>query len=430
MTVVRLDGMLTEQIAHALEADKAVYNRSKSMFDAFLDHHGIDVIEAHNLHLDFLDVSRALRDACRERAGPYYLVIHNDVFLDRSEERSMQILEEIDWDMLVPISRFIQESLRRRLPTIPSSKWTVIIHGIDIDRFSPKREAEKKALQEQYGLESRRVILHPARFLPWKGIVEALKGLPRVIREFPDVMLVMTGRAQRIYDDHDELAMYDTEIDRTIRENGLDEHVHIGTYDHGDIPQLTALSNVVIYTTVGDEPFGLVPVEAMACGVPVIVTNSGGLTESVVDGETGFVISKDEEKLPRELATRVIELLDDAALAEELGRRGREGAENGFDKKRTAQDFIRLSRQLLDGDWPNSRASVEVESAQPAEWLLREHGEACHGLHAQVKWRWRVDAFVASTEADRRVTDHRRKPDGNGVRRQDSTDHWRGSGHR
>ena len=350
VTVVRRDGMVTEQIARALEADEDLYHRSQAMFDAFLDEHGIDVIQAHNLHLDFLDVSRALRAACRERAVPYYLVIHNDVFLDRSEERTMRILEEIDWDVLVPISRFIQESLAPRLPTIPSRKWTVIVHGIDIDRFSPKPETEKNVLKSQYGLEGRRVILHPARFLPWKGIVEALQGLRRVVRQFPEAILVMTGRAQRIYEDQDELALYDAEIDRTIRENHLEEHVHIGTYDHDDIPRLTALSDVVIYTTVGDEPFGLVPVEAMACGVPVIVTNSGGLTESVVDGQTGFVISKNEERLPQELAARVIELLDDEALADELGRRGRERAESKFDKQRMARDFIRLSRQLLDGD--------------------------------------------------------------------------------
>jgi glycosyltransferase involved in cell wall biosynthesis len=105
----------------------------------------------------------------------------------------------------------------------------------------------------------------------------------------------------------------------------------------------------VIYTTIGEEPFGLVPVEGMACGVPVVVTNSGGLTESVVDGETGFVITKDEKKLPKELAGRVIELLEDEALAEEMGKKGRERAEEKFDKARMAKDLIDLSRELVEG---------------------------------------------------------------------------------
>lgn len=347
VTVIRRDGMVTERIAEARKGGEDVYGPSRSMFDSFLDEYAIEVVQAHNLHLDFIDVSRALSDACRQRDVPCYLVLHNDVFLDRSRERTHQIVRELRWDELVAISRFIRESMARELPTIPAERWTVIMHGIDTDRFSPKQEGEREALKEEYGFGGRPVILHPARFLPWKGIVPALKAMPRVIEQVPDALMVMTGRAQRIYEDQDELALYDAEIDRTIRENELGDHVHVGTYDHEDIPRLTALSDVVIYTTVGEEPFGLVPVEGMACGVPVVVTESGGLTESVVDGETGFVITKDENRLPRELADRLVQLLEDPDLAEELGQRGRERAKREFDKGRMARDFIELSQQLL-----------------------------------------------------------------------------------
>ena len=347
VTVIRRDRMVTERIAEAREGGEDVYGPSRSMFDSFLDEHRIDVVQAHNLHLDFIDVSRALSDACRQRDVPYYLVLHNDVFFDRSKERTEQILQEIEWDKLVAISRFIRESMAGELPTIPTDRWTVIMHGIDTGRFSPKEESEREVLKEEYGFHGRRVILHPARFLPWKGIVPALRAVPRVIQRVPEALMVMTGRAQRIYEDQDELALYDAEIDRTIREHELHDYVHVGVYEHEDIPRLTALSDVVIYTTVGEEPFGLVPVEGMACAVPVVVTDSGGLTESVVDGETGFVISRDEDKLPGELAERLVQLLEDRDLAEELGQSGRQRAERKFDKRRMARDFINLSQQLL-----------------------------------------------------------------------------------
>lgn len=68
----------------------------------------------------------------------------------------------------------------------------------------------------------------------------------------------------------------------------------------------------------------------MACGVPVVVTDSGGLTESVINGETGFIISKDEERLPAELAHRLVKLLGDETLTQELGRNGRKRAEDMF----------------------------------------------------------------------------------------------------
>jgi glycosyltransferase involved in cell wall biosynthesis len=340
--------MVPAQIEEARRAGEDVYESAKKMFETFLDDHGIEVVQAHNLHLDFFEISRALQDVCAERTVPLYLVIHNDVFIDRSQGRTLRIVEEIDWDRLVPISRYIQETLAAKLPEVPGEKWTVIMHGIDIETFRPVSVAEKQALRRAYDLEERPIILHPGRFLPWKGILPAIKAMPRVIEEVPDALMVMTGRGQRIYKDRDELAMYDARIDQYIRENHLRQHVHIGTYDHEDIPRLDALSDVVIYTTIGEEPFGLVPVEGMACGVPVVVTDSGGLTESVVDGETGFVISKDKEKLPQELAERVVRLLSNPALAEEMGRQGRQRVEEAFDKTRMARDFIQLSRSLME----------------------------------------------------------------------------------
>jgi glycosyltransferase involved in cell wall biosynthesis len=347
VAVERREGMVPERIGEARDAGEDIYEDSKRMFGAFLDDHRIDVVQAHNLHLDFFDLSRALEDACDERNVPHYLVIHNDVFLDRSEERTKRIVKEISWDKLVAISHFIRDSMRAELPEIRAGRWTVIMHGIDIDTFSPADEARRKELKAAYGFEGRRVTLHPGRFLPWKGILPAIKAMPQIIERVPDALMVLTGRAQRIYEDQDELAMYDATIDQTIQDNDLGKHVHIGTYNHEDIPRLDALSDVVIYTTIGEEPFGLVPVEGMACGVPVVVTDSGGLTESVVDGETGFIISKDEEKLPTELADRVTELLRDEGLAEAFGQQGRERVEQKFDKARMANDFIELSERLF-----------------------------------------------------------------------------------
>lgn len=67
----------------------------------------------------------------------------------------------------------------------------------------------------------------------------------------------------------------------------------------------------------------------------------------MVEEETGFVISKDEEKLPQELADRVIQLLENDELAQELGKKGRRRVEQKFHKSRMARDLINLSETLL-----------------------------------------------------------------------------------
>jgi glycosyltransferase involved in cell wall biosynthesis len=351
--VERTDGMVPSIIKEAQRSGQDIYDASKKMFDKFLDSHGIDVVQAHNLHMDFYNLSRALKDACTERSVPCYLVIHNDVFIDRAEDVTWQIIEKISWDRLVPISRYIRDTMGSKMPDIPGDKWTVIMHGINIDQFTPVTKEEKEGLKKEYGFEGRKVILHPARFLPWKGILPAIKSMPRVIKEFPTVLMVMTGRAERIFDDMDELARYDSEIDKFIKDNNLSENIHIGSYTHHDIPRLTSLCDILVYTTIGNEPFGLCPVEGMACKVPVIVTRSGGLVESVVHGKTGFVIDRDEDRLPKELADRIIELLSNQSLVKEFGENGRKRVEEMFDKRQMAKDFIRLSEELIRRQKPN-----------------------------------------------------------------------------
>jgi len=85
----------------------------------------------------------------------------------------------------------------------------------------------------------------------------------------------------------------------------------------------------------------------MACAVPAVITRSGGLPESIIDGETGFIIDKDEEKIPVQLAEKITNLFSDPKLAQRIGKAGRERAKVFFDRKRMAKDFIKLSKQLI-----------------------------------------------------------------------------------
>lgn len=324
------------------------YWKCRALFENFIEQNGIEVIQAHNLHMDYFDLSRALLEVAQERKVPCYLVIHNQEFIDRDEKVMISILKDLPWDRLVCISRFIEQKLKEKIKEIPEEKWKVILHGIDLDQFHPVSEEEKQKLKQEYGFAGRRVILHPARILRWKGIVAAVKSMPAVVKEFPDALLVLTGRIKPIFKEEEEVKNYNLLVDQTVLELGLEGNVHIGKYTFSDIPRLMSIADAVIYTTIGEEPFGLCPVEAMACEVPVVVTRSGGLVESVVDGETGFVIDREEAKIPSQLAERLILILSDPVRARRLGRAGRVRAKKFFDKKRMAQDFITLSQELLE----------------------------------------------------------------------------------
>lgn len=337
-----LDPTLLEAVK---EKGQDISDYVRPVLKDFLTSNKIEIVHAHNLHMDYLPLSKTLVEMCHEMGSPCVLVLHNDIFIDRDEAEMIRILTEVDWDRIVVISNFIKGSVQRRVPAIPEEKFQVILHGIDTDSFSPVSQVEKAELKHHFGLDDNRVVLHTARFLRWKGIVPAIKSLPAIIDRFPDVKMVFTGRQERV--SKIDLAEYEREIDRTIAELGLEKNILIGMYSYSDIPKLTQLADVVIYTTIGNEPFGLVPVEAMASGVPAIVTSSGGLLEGVIDGKTGFIIDKDEQNIPVQLAASITKLFSDEELAREMGLAGRRRAVEVFDKKRMAADFIHMSASLV-----------------------------------------------------------------------------------
>jgi len=338
----RKEDLLTTKLDERLKNGENLYASSKKLFDEFIKKNKISTIHAHNLHMDYFDLSKALIDSCAENKINCYLIMHNHEFIDRHEETMRKIIKDLPWTKLVPISMFIEKALQKKIPGIPREEWQVVLHGIDLEEFRPLTKIGREDLKKKYGFSGKRVILHPARIMKWKGIIPAIKAMPAIVKKFPDAHLVLTGRIKPIFKAHDEISEYNELVDRTIEELGLKDNVHVGKYTLFDIPKLNALSDIVIYTTIGDEPFGLCPVEAMASGVPAIVTASGGLVESVVDGETGFIIKKDEAKIPAELSERIIRLFSDQNLMEEMGKNGRIRAKKLFGKRRMAKELVSL----------------------------------------------------------------------------------------
>src|SRR5690606_13975143 len=91
------------------------------------------------------------------------------------------------------------------------------------------------------------------------------------------------------------------------------------------------------------ESFGLVPLEAMACEIPVLGTRSGGVTEVVVDGETGYLCEVGDIE---SMAARAIEILTNPALASEMGRKGRERVVTHFPKEGIIDQYEALYHEL------------------------------------------------------------------------------------
>ncbi|MEK0157368.1 glycosyltransferase [Arthrobacter oryzae] len=218
------------------------------------------------------------------------------------------------------------EVFELRAMGIDTTKISIAPCGVDLDLFRPSGAAEHRPRSHR--------ILTVGRLVPRKGVDLVIRALP-LLREagFADVELLIVGggggaavlgadpEARRLH----ELA----------RELGVQEQVTLrGQVPREDMPGILRSADAVVCTP-WYEPFGIVPLEAMACGVPVVAAAVGGLTDTVVDRATGLhVPSRD----PAAIARAVGELLASRELRQELGRAGQQRARSRYSWDRVAAE--------------------------------------------------------------------------------------------
>jgi glycosyltransferase involved in cell wall biosynthesis len=190
---------------------------------------------------------------------------------------------------------------------LTADRSSVIPCGVDTDAFRPV------AVPPRAGPPSQPRLLVIGRIVERKGVgnvIEALAQLPGV------ELLVAGGPAPDLVDTDPQVVR----LRRLARELGVADRVRfLGSVSRPDLPALTCSADVVVAVP-WYEPFGIVPVEAMACGRPVVGSAVGGLLDTVVPGVTGELVPP---RRPDLLALVLRDLLADPARREAYGRAGR-----------------------------------------------------------------------------------------------------------
>ena len=255
-----------------------------------------DLIHCHNAHL----YGGAIADLAFSQLGKLPLI--NTVHDHFGQAMQIDVLQQ-NWDRLIYVSDFVRTRL-------PSQKPSVTLHlGIDLKHFVPYGPGEPRLM----ALE-RPIIYHPARLLPWKGAEVGLDAFIRLRERLGKGTLVLTNS---------DIAGVEASIPRDLKQRlqekatlaGISDHIFFIDVEHGDLPSAMRSSDLVWYPTIGEEPYGLTPLEAMACGVPVIVTDSGGMAEISVPGVTGLVVPREDSDA---LADAAYSLLTDRAEREHV----------------------------------------------------------------------------------------------------------------
>ncbi|MEN6450267.1 MAG: glycosyltransferase family 1 protein [Thermoguttaceae bacterium] len=237
----------------------------------------------------------------------------------------------------------------------------VVPCGFDGEELSP---VNRIAARRRLGLDpDQRWIVHIGRLVPRKGVDTAIEGLARLVRRhrIEAQLLVIGGESE----EPDPLRTL--EIGRLMdvagRAGVADRVTFTGRRGRGLLRYYYSAADVFV-TTPWYEPFGITPVEAMACGTPVIGAEVGGIQYTVLDGRTGYLVPP---KDPDALAERLAALFRRPRLMRRMGRAGIARVNRLFTWRGVANRLASVYEAVLDGRRVHSVQAATVCETAPAE---------------------------------------------------------------
>ena len=196
----------------------------------------------------------------------------------------------------------------------------VLYDGVDTEIFN--LEINGKRVREKYGLDGCYSVFASGRMIERKGFRYLIEAIPYILERLLDTKVVIGGDGPEREN-----------LERLVKYMGIgDKVIFPGVIANEDFPKYMKACDVFVLPSIVDcvgdtEGLGLVLVEAMACGTPVVGSRVGGITDIIKDGYNGFLVP---EKSPEELADRIIKLLADKKLAEEFSAEGLKTVREGF----------------------------------------------------------------------------------------------------
>lgn len=211
-------------------------------------------------------------------------------------------------DHFFPVSHYTAGLLNQL--GVGDQKMTVVPNGTDPIRFYPY---PVRLLKEKLDLHGRFILLTITRLVARKGIDTVIRALPDIVGKHPEIMYLIGGTGPEREN-----------LEHLISEKGVSDHVRfLGKIPDEDLSAFYNLCDIFVMpskTVIPDvEGFGIVFLEAAACGKPVIGSYSGGIPDAVKHEETGLLVNESE---PGELAGAVLRLVEDESLRKKLGFNG------------------------------------------------------------------------------------------------------------
>lgn len=265
---------------------------------------------------------------------PLIVTIHgSDLFAFKNKffRRIQKIVVE-NADMVTINSRTAEKELLSRFPEI-KNKVTLIPMGIDTTIFRPKKVKNKF---KEY--KNDKIILFVGRLNEQKGAEYLIKAMPHVVSQVANAKLLVIGEGN--YGIYLEKLANQLRLGNSIKFLGPKNQHEVA--DYCNLAEVLVLPSVT--TKLGTEAFGIVLIEAMACGTCVIGSSSGGIKDIIKDNVNGLIF---QERNSKELADKITRMLNDDKLRKKLSKNGLAYARQNYDWRIISKKFLKLYEQLL-----------------------------------------------------------------------------------
>ncbi len=232
-------------------------------------------------------------------------------------------------DLIVSVSDYITDKTREQLPRL-ADRCHTLWNGIDPNEFTVAKDHRNRM--------GPLTIMYAGSVSPHKGLHLLIDAYAQVAASYPDTKLEIVGPLHTVppsetfpMDDpalvREISSLYAGDYVERLRASipgALKDRIAItGGVPREELLARYAAADVFVFPSIWDEGYGLPPVEAMAAGVPVVASRSGAVAQTVVDGETGFLVDKNDSA---GLAAAITRLLGDLELRATMGERGRRRA--------------------------------------------------------------------------------------------------------
>ncbi len=283
-----------------------------------------DVIHAH----DWL-VAYAAKTLKQAYSTPLVATIHATEAGRNSgiQGETQKYINDTEWLLTYEASEVIvnsnyMRSELQRLFGLPFEKINIVPNGVNLNLFDGVEKDYD--FRRQYAMDNEKIILFMGRLVYEKGVQNLIAAMPKILQNYHDAKLIIAGKGGMI-----------DELRNQVKFLGIENKVYFtGHLSQKNVQKMYKCADISVFPSTY-EPFGIVALEAMLSGTPVVVSDIGGLNEIVDHGVNGM---KSYAGNPNSLADSILSLLFDHKLCDEITKNAKAKVKAEYNWNKIAQD--------------------------------------------------------------------------------------------